>query len=187
MLLYLRNILGQYLNNRKITFCGESGTSTVTVSCGVPQGSVLGPDLWNVLYDDLLRMKLPTDVEIIAFAYDIALLATASVPFLLEERLKVALQGIMAWMGTNGLELVIEKTEAIMLTNHNKRNTMSIKCRRHSFQSVKCVKYLGVHLDSRYHFNEHGEHTEARSAEACRQLIQILPNCRIPKQNLSSH
>jgi len=93
-------------------------------------------------------MKLPTDVEVIAFADDIALLATASVPFLLEERLEVALQGVMAWMGTNGLELVIQKMEAIMLTNRNKRNTMTIKCGWHSFQSVKCVKYLGVHLES---------------------------------------
>lgn len=101
--------------------------------CGVLQGSVLGPDLWNVLYDDLLRMKLPTAVEIIVFADDIALLANASVPFLLEERLEVALPGVMAWVGSNGLELAIKKTEAIMLTNLNKRNTMTIRCGRHSF------------------------------------------------------
>lgn len=46
---------------------------------------------------------------------------------------------------------------------------------------MKYVKYLGVHLESRLHFNEHGEHTMARMA-ACRQLIQILPNLRGPNQ-----
>lgn len=66
------------------------------MSCGVPQGSVIGPDLWNVLYDDLLRMELPTDVELIAFADDVPLVATASDSFLLEERLEVALQKVDA-------------------------------------------------------------------------------------------
>lgn len=58
------------------------------VICGVPQGSVLGLDLWNVLYDVLLEIQLLPDVELIAFADDVALLATATVPFLLEERLE---------------------------------------------------------------------------------------------------
>jgi len=179
---YLLNILGQYLSNRKIVLDEESGRRSVGVSCGVPQGSVLGPDLWNVLYDDLLRMNLPTDVEIIAFADDVALVATASVPFLLEERLEIALNDVINWMNANGLELAIEKTEAIMLTNRNKHNTMTIRCEQHSFHSVKCVKYLGVQLDSRLHFNQHAQHAAVRSAEACRQLIQILPNLRGPRQ-----
>jgi len=148
----------------------------------VPQGSVLGPDLWNVLYDHLPRMNLPPDVEIITFANDVALVATASVPFLLEEILEVALQDVMNWMNRNGLELAMEKTEAIMLTNCNKRNTMTVRCGQYSFHSVKCAKYLGVQLDSRLHFNQHGEHAATRAAEACRQLIQILPNLRGPTQ-----
>jgi len=179
---YLLNILGQYLSGRKIVLDEESGPRTVGVSCGVPQGSVLGPDLWNVLYDDLLRMNLPADVEIIAFADDVALVATASVPFLLEERLEIALQDVINWMNANGLELAIDKTEAIMLTNRNKHNKMTIRCGQYSFQSVRCVKYLGVQLDSRLHFYQHGEYAAARSAEACRQLIQILPNLRGPRQ-----
>jgi len=92
---YLRNIIGQYLSNRKILVTGEGGEKVIAVTCGVPQGSVIGPDLWNVLYDDLLRIKLPTDGEIIAFADDVALVATASVPFLLEERLEEGLQTVI--------------------------------------------------------------------------------------------
>jgi len=63
-----------------------------------------------------LRTELLTDVEIIAFADDVVLLTTASVPFLVEERLEEGLQTVIDWMTDNGLELATEKTEAIMLT-----------------------------------------------------------------------
>lgn len=36
------------------------------------QGSVLGPDLWNNLYDDILKIKLPNDSKLIDFADDLA-------------------------------------------------------------------------------------------------------------------
>lgn len=49
----------------------------MTLSSSVPQRSVLGPTLWNVLYDDHLRLPLPDGVEYLAFADDIALVATA--------------------------------------------------------------------------------------------------------------
>jgi len=101
---FLLNIIGRYLSERKIVVHAPDGSARhVDVSCGVSQGSVLGPDLWNALYDELLEIQLPPDVEIIAFADDVALLATASVPFLLEERLEQALCDVVDWLTANGL------------------------------------------------------------------------------------
>jgi len=101
---YLLNILGQYLRDRRIVVYGNDGAArVVNVSCGVQQGSVLGPDLWNVLYDELLGISLPPNVEVIAFADDVALVATASVPYLLEERLEIALGDVVRCMSVNGL------------------------------------------------------------------------------------
>lgn len=38
---------------------------------------ILGPTLWNVLYNGLLRLDLLEGTDIIGFADDIAVLATA--------------------------------------------------------------------------------------------------------------
>jgi len=180
---YLLNIIGQYLAERKLVVHASDGSArTVDVSCGVPQGSVLGPDLWNVLYDGLLGIQLPPDIELIAFADDVTLMATASVPFLIEERLEQALGDVADWLAANGLELVIDKSELILLTNRNKHNRMTLKFRGNRFKSKNTVKYLGVSIDQRLHFKEHAELAAKRASDTCRQLTQILPNLRGPRQ-----
>lgn len=43
--------------------------------CGIPRGSVLGPFLWNLAYDVVLRMVLPRNVEVICNADNTLVLA----------------------------------------------------------------------------------------------------------------
>ena len=51
-----------------------SGTHSYKITGVLPQGSVLGSPIWNILYDGLLRQPLPHGVSIVAYADDIALI-----------------------------------------------------------------------------------------------------------------
>lgn len=86
------------------------------MTCGVPQGSVLGPTLWNIFYDDLLRLKLPAGTQTIGFADDLALLVVNHTTEGLEATTNEALFIINDWITQSGLTLAHQKTEAVMLT-----------------------------------------------------------------------
>ncbi|CAK1588832.1 unnamed protein product [Parnassius mnemosyne] len=107
---YLRRIIGAYLEERCITYWGRDGAGRRVMSCGVPQGSVLGPLLWNIGYDWVLRGELPSGAELTCYADDTlvtargsshreaALVATAAVSQVVNRirrlGLEVALKGV---------------------------------------------------------------------------------------------
>jgi len=67
---YLVHVIQSYLSDRTIVYEGTSRSCT----CGVPLGSVLGPLLWNLMYDELLQVDTEgnehgmSSTELVAFA-----------------------------------------------------------------------------------------------------------------------
>ena len=75
MSLYLRKVISSYLSDRTLLYKTDDGTHSYKITGGVPQSSILGSPIWNILYDGLLRQPFPDGVSIVAYAVDIALIA----------------------------------------------------------------------------------------------------------------
>ena len=125
---HVRALLGDYFNNRGITVHSYEGTVVRDIYAGVPQGSVLRPFLWNVVYDGLLtELDMGGAGRAIAYADDIALLFSGRNLSQVRTQMATVLPRIGAWFRKTGLSLAAEKTEAILLTGHRIQKTVSLR------------------------------------------------------------
>lgn len=51
---------------------------SMKMTCGVTQGSILGPSLWNIYFDSVLSAHLSDNVLLVGYANDTALMFRGS-------------------------------------------------------------------------------------------------------------
>jgi len=64
----------------------------------------------------------------------------------------------------------------MVITNTRTHNEMTIDIDGHRVESSKCVKYLGIHIDSRWRFSDHTCTVATKASKTVQQLSRILPN-----------
>lgn len=164
-------MIQSYLSER--TIC--HGEVNKQLTSGVPQGSVLGPTLWNIFFDDVLDLPFEAGVEITAYADDIAMLVIASDVDELNRKANDSLHAINTWMKSNSLEIAENKTEAVILKGPRNRTEVDIYIKGVSIEIKKTLKYLGVWLDGQGYFGEHTLQAIKKAETRVSALGRTLP------------
>ena len=176
---YLCRIVGAYLSDRYISYPGRGGLEERReMSCGVPQGSVLGPLLWNIGYDWVLRGDLPPGAEVTCYADD-TLVTAPGENFEMAARLATeAVALVVGRIEALGLKVALNKTEAVCFHGPRKAPPRGSRVTiGETHVEVRSeMKYLGLVLDSRWSFREHFARLGPRLIAAAAALRRLLPN-----------
>lgn len=173
---YLTNIIQDYFKNRKV----QIDDQTISLTCGVPQGSVLGPLLWNLYYDRILRITLPRNTTAIAYADDLALVTTGRDKEAIELEMDLAMLRVNNWMKVNNLQLAPQKTEIVMLVSNRLIPEVEIEVCDTIIKSKESAKYLGVHLDRNLKMTEHIRKVSEKAEKRATDLGRLMPNVSGP-------
>ena len=107
-LLFIYDYLINRLHRVKI---GNSLSSFLSISVGVPQGSILGPILFNIFLNDLLLSD--REAELCNFADDNTLFAIAETLAEVILKLNIEIQDILHWFKINGLVAAIQESSKL--------------------------------------------------------------------------
>lgn len=169
--------------NRLWLYDAAEGRKEYKVTAGVPQGSIMGPTLWNLMYDGVLKLKLPREVEIVGFADDIILLVMGKSKEEVEVLGAMAIEVVEEWMSAAKLELARHKTEIMLVSNCKIPLTAEITVGDQEISSRRQLKYLGVMLDDRLNFNNHVQYVYDKAARTHTALARIMPNTYGPRSS----
>lgn len=114
-------IIQDYLSKRIVIFRTESGSVERRVNEGCPQGSLLGPVLWNIVFNELLEEFEESGIEIVAFADDVVIIFDGDTRRQLEILGQKAVEIAEKWCHKFKMKLSEKKTE--MMLNKGKLET----------------------------------------------------------------
>lgn len=159
-------LLRSYLSHRKQAVCIDNFTSELKpVFSGVPQGSILGPLLFNIYLNDISNIN-PT-AKFIIYADDTSVFFAGNDLDLLVQDCNDTMAELEKWSESKCMRINHKKTQAVIFRPKNKPlpSHLDIKINARRIDVVQQFKCLGVVFTSSMSWEHHVDHIAAKLAQ----------------------
>ena len=169
------NLLKSYLGGRSQYVCyGGYESERGPVTCGVPQGSVLGPLFFLIYVNDMIRAS--RELEFVLFADDTNIFARSKEVGDLFRKVNAGMEELSKWFRCNKLTLNLKKTEYVYFGKPGNRSqpSLGLKVGGQEIRRVEGARFLGVWVDERLRWTEHIDKVLAKVG----RLVGVLGRVR---------
>ena len=143
-----------YLSNRQqYVSIANANSTTKLISCGVPQGSILGPLLFLVYINDFCKSS--NTLSFILFADDSNIFFSHKDPKYLLDTINQELRQVSEWIKSNKLSLNLQTTNYMLFSNIIDELPGNIVFENNNIQRVLSTKFLGITIDDKLSWKEH--------------------------------
>ena len=178
---HYQTLVSEPSNRKQFVQFGEIVSQVKPISMGVPQGSVIGPLLFNIVINDIIKSS--SKFSIILYADDTTLNSTldnfVTNPDDIEKAIIVELQNILKWLDVNKLCLNVSKSKFMLFHMPQKViPCLSFSINGLQIENVHNFNFLGLtincHLDWKPHLSSIGIKI-TRVIGLLRKLKYMLP------------
>jgi len=152
------NWFTDYLHNRKqYVYYNLCNSTYKNISCGVPQGSILGPLLFILYVNDIINTT--TVLKFVLFADDTTITYSHTDILSKFDLINKELQEVNNWFKANKLSVNASKTNYMLLGTRQKtgvqNDSVKIVLDNTNLERVSKTKFLGVTIDENLTWKNH--------------------------------
>ncbi|KAG8248076.1 hypothetical protein J6590_108601 [Homalodisca vitripennis] len=163
-------LVRDYFRGRTVTLRAGNGEVSKSITKGCPQGSVVGPLFWNILFDGFLRLPFEEGISARAYADDGLLLVKSNTSPDLMGKATRALELITGWGEERKMTFSKEKTVMVLLKGKLVERFIRVNMGDVTIRCSNETKYLGVVVGSRMKFAGHYDQVIDKSMKAFGKL-----------------
>ena len=152
---------------------GEYGSNRQLITCGVPQGSILGPKLFILYINDIC--KVSNILKLVVFADDTNIFCSGEDIQEMIEVVTEELDKLKFWFNLNKLSLNLSKTKYMIFGNQKTllNENIEIKIDNIILERVLENKFLGVIIDHKFSWKQHINYIRSKLAKSIGVLGKI--------------
>ncbi|EFA00927.1 RNA-directed DNA polymerase from mobile element jockey-like Protein [Tribolium castaneum] len=177
-------LIHSYLTNRELLVQLKNTQSTKKlIGAGVPQGSVLGPTLFNIFINDIpIFAKTNTAL----YADDTAIYASSFSAQIASKQIQIHINLLEKFYDKWKIKINAEKTQQIIFTRKFTDHKIWDKLRVYDnkITDEPHVKYLGTYIDTRLNFFKNTKYLISKASAALKNMYSLMNrNSKLTPQN----